>query len=130
MQQSVTEGRQPFLIGGGRTSPGGKKAPRGGARPAPRPAGGAGGRGRTGKENEGGGRRPVKEKNHPIGFDTLTLVGRSLFAVCRRLSHSGRVVPGVMSRSTEAAEGGTRDEVSLDVEDVVNGGVDGDEALG
>ena len=64
------------------------------------------------------------------GFDTLTLVGRSLFAVCRRLSHSGRVVPGVMSRSTEAAEGGTRDEVSLDVEDVVNGGVDGDEALG
>ena len=63
-------------------------------------------------------------------FDTLTLVGRSLFAVCRRLSHSGRVVPGVMSRSTEAAEGGTRDEVSLDVEDVVNGGVDGDEALG
>ena len=66
----------------------------------------------------------------PRGFDTLTLVGRSLFAVCRRLSHSGRVVPGVMSRSTEAAEGGTRDEVSLDVEDVVNGGVDGDEALG
>ena len=65
-----------------------------------------------------------------VGFDTLTLVGRSLFAVCRRLSHSGRVVPGVMSRSTEAAEGGTRDEVSLDVEDVVNGGVDGDEALG
>ena len=64
------------------------------------------------------------------GFDTLTLVGRSLFAVCRRLSQSGRVVPGVMSRSTEAAEGGTRDEVSLDVEDVVNGGVDGDEALG
>jgi hypothetical protein len=64
------------------------------------------------------------------GFDTLTLVGRSLFAVCRRLSHSGRVVPSVMSRSTEAAEGGTRDEVSLDVEDVVNGGVDGDEALG
>ena len=66
----------------------------------------------------------------PTGFDTLTLVGRSLFAVCRRLSHSGRVVPGVMSRSTEAAEGGTRDEVSLDVEDVVNGGVEGDEALG
>ena len=66
----------------------------------------------------------------PADFDTLTLVGRSLFAVCRRLSHSGRVVPGVMSRSTEAAEGGTRDEVSLDVEDVVNGGVGGDEALG
>jgi hypothetical protein len=64
-----------------------------------------------------------------VGFDTLTLVGRSLFAVCRRLSHSGRVVPGVMSRSTEAAEGGTRDEVSLDVEDVVNGDVEGDEAL-
>ena len=45
------------------------------------------------------------------------------------LSHSGRVVPGVMSRSTEAVEADTR-EVSLDVEDVVNGGVDGDEALG
>jgi len=27
-------------------------------------------------------------------------------------------------------EGGTRDEVALDVEDIVNGGVDGDEALG
>ena len=72
----------------------------------------------------------VPEADLSGGFDTLTLVGRSLFAVCRRLSQSGRVVPGVVSRSTEAAGGGTRDEVSLDVEDVVNGGVDGDEALG
>ena len=35
-----------------------------------------------------------------------------------------------MSGSTKAVEGGTREEMSLDVEDVVNGGVDGDEALG
>ena len=73
---------------------------------------------------------PCSQGRPSEGFDTLTLVGRSLFAVCRRLSHSGRVVLGVMSRSTEAAGGGTRDEVSLDVEDVVNGGVVGDEALG
>ena len=57
--------------------------------------------------NDLGRRLSVAENYRPIGFDTLTLVGRSLFAVCRRLSHSGRVVPGVMSRSTEAAEGGT-----------------------
>jgi hypothetical protein len=35
------------------------------------------------------------------------------------LSHGGRVIPGVMSRSTEAAEGDTRDEVSLSVEYIV-----------
>lgn len=39
-------------------------------------------------------------------------------------------VLGMLSRSTEAVEGGTRDEVSLDVEDVANGRVDGNEALG
>ncbi len=35
-----------------------------------------------------------------------------------------------MSCRTKAVEGGARDEMSLDVEDVVNGGMDGDEALG
>jgi hypothetical protein len=35
-----------------------------------------------------------------------------------------------MSRNTETVEGGTREEMSLDIEDVVNGGVDRDEALG
>jgi hypothetical protein len=35
-----------------------------------------------------------------------------------------------MSGRTEAVESGTREEMSLDVEDVVNGGVDGDGALG
>jgi hypothetical protein len=35
-----------------------------------------------------------------------------------------------MSGRTEAVESGTREEMSLDVEDVVNGGVDGDKALG
>ena len=35
-----------------------------------------------------------------------------------------------MSCRTEAVESGTREEMSLDVEDVVNGGVDRDEALG
>jgi hypothetical protein len=35
-----------------------------------------------------------------------------------------------MSGSAAVVESGTRKEVSLDVEDVVNGGVDGDEALG
>jgi hypothetical protein len=35
-----------------------------------------------------------------------------------------------MSGSTAVVESGTRKEVSLDVEDVVNGGVDRDEALG
>ena len=36
----------------------------------------------------------------------------------------------MMSCRTKAVEGGARDEMSLDVEDVVNGGVDRDEALG
>jgi hypothetical protein len=35
-----------------------------------------------------------------------------------------------MSLRAEAAEGGAADEVSLHVEDVVDGGVEGDEALG
>jgi len=35
-----------------------------------------------------------------------------------------------MSCRTKAVEGGARDEMSLDVEDVVNGGMDGDEARG
>ena len=35
-----------------------------------------------------------------------------------------------MSLSAEAAENGAADEVALNVEDVVYGGVDGDEALG
>jgi hypothetical protein len=34
-----------------------------------------------------------------------------------------------MSLRAEAAEGGAADEVSLDVEDVVGGGVDGDKTL-
>jgi hypothetical protein len=34
-----------------------------------------------------------------------------------------------MSGDTEAAEGGTRDEMSLEVEDVVDGGVDRDKTL-
>jgi hypothetical protein len=35
-----------------------------------------------------------------------------------------------MSLSAEAAEIGTADEMSLDVEVVINGGMDGNEALG
>jgi hypothetical protein len=45
-------------------------------------------------------------------------------------SHGSRVVPVAMSRSTETTKGGARDEMALDVEDVVNSGMDGDEALG
>jgi|SRR5260370_25715368 hypothetical protein len=35
-----------------------------------------------------------------------------------------------MSCTTEAVAGGTQEEMSLDVEDIANSGVDGDEALG
>jgi hypothetical protein len=43
-----------------------------------------------------------------IGFDTLTRVGRSWGRGLPPLSRSGRLVPGVMSGSTKAVEGGPR----------------------
>ena len=46
------------------------------------------------------------------------------------LGRGGRHVPCVMSRNTEPMKDGARDQVPLDIEDIVDRGVSGDKTLG
>src|SRR5438128_882817 len=55
------------------------------------------------------------------------LRGKLLSAL--RSRRNGRVVPSLMSFSTEAVKRSAAEQVPLDVEDVVDGGADGDETL-